>query len=402
MNQPPFGFTPNPGPSEGPFDLSNMGAMLQQLGAMLQRAQSIPVGEVDWATVRQAARQAIATQPDPSVVDAERARVRAATELAQLWLDGVTDFPAASLQSAAWSRSEWLESTFDQWMPLVEPVAKSMQRGVGDPSSLPLPENVPAELSAMLAPMMQMAAQMSTVMVAGQVGQALGSLARDAWSASDIGLPLNTDGATALVTGNTSAWAESLQLDIRDVETYLAVREAASQRLFATTPWLRARLQDAIAEYASGIKVDTDRLRDLMGDLDMSNPMALQEALQQGNVELPLTPGQAAALTRVELLITLIEGWVDHVTTIAIADRITSAAAIREALRRRRAAGGPSEQTFAQLLGIELRPRKLREASDFWAALDAAKRDGVWQHPDFLPDFDDLEDPSGFIANANT
>ena len=404
MNQPPFGFTPNPGPSEneGPFDLSNMGAMLQQIGAMMQRAQSVPVGEVDWATVRQAARQAIATQPDPSVVDAERERVRAAAELAQLWLDDVTEFPAASLASAAWSRSEWLESTFDQWMPVVEPVAKSMQRGVGDPSAMPLPDGVPAELSAMLAPMMQMAAQMSTVMVAGQVGQGLGSLARDAWSASDIGLPLNTDGATALVPSNTRAWAESLQLDVRDVETYLAVREAAAQRPFAASPWLRSRLLDAIAEYASGIRVDTERLRDIVGQLDMSDPMAVQEALQGGALEVPLTPGQTAALARVELLVTLIEGWVDHIATIAIADRIASATAMREALRRRRAAGGPSEQTFATLLGLELRPRKLREASAFWAALDAAKRDDVWQHPDFLPDFDDLEDPSGYIARTNS
>lgn len=396
MNQLPFGFTPNEGGNQQPFDLSNMGAMLQQIGAMMQRAQSVPVGQVDWDTVKQAARQAIAATADPSVVDAERERVRAATELAQLWLDDVTDFRAPSTTSAAWSRSEWLEATFEQWKPIVEPVAKSMQQTVGDSSNLPLPEGVPQEMLAMIAPMMQMAAQISTVMVASQVGQALGSLAREAWSASDIGLPLNMGGATALVTGNTRAWAESLELDIRDVETYLAVREAAAQRLFAAAPWLRSRLQDAIAEYAAGVRVDTDRLRELVADIDVSNPMALQEAMQSGALEVPLTPGQTAALSRVEMLLTLIEGWIDHISTIAIADRIGSAGIIREALRRRRAAGGPSEKTFSQLIGLELRPRKLREASEFWAALDAAKRDDVWQHPDFLPDVDDLDNPEAF------
>lgn len=396
MNQVPFGFTPNEGSQ--PFDLSNMGAMLQQLGAMLQRAESVPVGEIDWDTVRLTARQAIAGSPDPSVVDAERERVRAATELAQLWLDGVTEFTATTLSSAAWSRSEWLEATFDQWKPIVEPVAKSMQRSVGDTSNLQLPDQVPPEMAAMLVPMMQMAAKMSTVMVASQVGQALGSLARDAWSASDIGLPMNRDGVTALVTSNTRTWAEGLGLDVRDVETYLAVREAAAQRLFAATPWLRIRLQDAIAEYAAGITVDTERLRELVADIDVSNPEAMQAAMQGGALEVPLSAGQTAALTRVESLLTLVEGWVDHIATIAIADRVGNANAIREALRRRRAAGGPSEKTFAQLLGLELRPKKLREASEFWASLDAAKRDGVWQHPDFLPTIDDLENPESFIA----
>lgn len=398
MNQLPFGFTPNDGNDQPAFDLSNMGAMLQQIGAMMQRAQSVPAGQIDWETVRQTARQVIVTEPDPSVVDAERERVRAADELAQLWLDDVTDFTAPSRQSAAWSRSEWLEATFAQWKPIIEPVAKSMQRSVGDTTNMQLPEGVPPEMSAMLAPMMQMAEQMSTVMVASQVGQALGSLARDAWSASDIGLPMNINGSTALVTANTRAWAESLGLDVRDVETYLAVREAAAQRLFAATPWLRARLQDAIAEYSAGVRVDTERLRELVADIDVSNPEALQEAMQRGALEVPLSPGQEAALARVERLLTLIEGWVDHITTIAIAERIGSAPAIREALRRRRAAGGPSEKTFSQLIGLELRPRRLREASAFWAGIDASKRDSVWQHPDFLPTDDDLENPEAFTT----
>lgn len=396
MNQVPFGFTPNDGNDKPAFDFSNMGAMLQQFGAMLQRAQSVPAGQTDWETVRQTARQVIASLPDPSVVDAERERVRAANELAQLWLDDVTDFPAPSLQSAAWSRSEWLEATFEQWKPLVEPIARSMQRSVGDTNNLPLPEGMPAEMSAMLAPMMQMAAQVSTVMVANQLGHGLGTLARDAWSASDIGLPLNRDGITALVTSNTRAWAESLGLDIRDAETFLAVREAASQRLFAATPWLRARLQDAIAEYAAGMRVDTDRLKELVADIDISNPEALQEVMQRGGIEMSLTPGQEAAVARVELLLALIEGWIDHITMIAIADRIGNANVIREALRRRRAAGGPSEKTFSQLIGLELRPRKLREASAFWSTLDAAKRDSVWTHPDLLPDDEHLEDPDTF------
>lgn len=107
------------------------------------------------------------------------------------------------------------------------------------------------------------------------------------------------------------------------------------------------------------------------------------------------------ALERLETLLALIEGWVDVVVSDATGDRLPGAGALSETLRRRRATGGPAEQTFATLVGLELRPRKVREAAALWRRLttDAGmeKRDGVWAHPDLLPDSADLDSPAGFI-----
>ena len=113
------------------------------------------------------------------------------------------------------------------------------------------------------------------------------------------------------------------------------------------------------------------------------------------------TPEQTAALERLETLLALIEGWVQTVVTAALGDRIPGTAALSEMLRRRRATGGPAEQTFGTLVGLELRPRKMREAAALWERLtDAAgidARDTVWQHPDLLPDSSDLDEPAAFI-----
>ena len=394
MSDFPFGFTPNPAGdgAQNPMDLSNLGAMLQQLGAMMQRAQQVPAGETDWETVRSAARAFIAQEPDPSPVDAQRERVRAAADLAALWLNAATEFPAPAQTASAWSRAEWLEATFEAWKPIVAPIAASMAASV-QASAMAQPESLPEEMRAMIAPMLQMATQMSSMMAAQQIGTGLGSLAREVWGAADIGIPLTTDGAVALVVHNVEAFAAGHELSARDVETYLAVREAAAQRLFHAATWLRPRLHDAIAEYARGVGVDTNRLRELMADVDARDPQALMSALQGGNVELPLTPGQTAAVARVELLLALIEGWVDTVTEAAVAGRIGAAGALQEALRRRRAAGGPAERMFAQLIGLELRPRLLREAAAYWAALPATERDAKWAHPDFLPSRDELGSP---------
>ncbi|MDJ0114865.1 zinc-dependent metalloprotease, partial [Rhodococcus erythropolis] len=70
----------------------------------------------------------------------------------------------------------------------------------------------------------------------------------------------------------------------------------------------------------------------------------------------------------------------------------------------RRATGGPAEQTFATLVGLELRPRKVREAAGLWQKLTAEAgmdtRDGVWSHPDLMPDSSDLDAPDGFVARV--
>ena len=82
-----------------------------------------------------------------------------------------------------------------------------------------------------------------------------------------------------------------------------------------------------------------------------------------------------------------------------------AAAKLQEAVRRRRAAGGPAEQTFASLVGLELRPRRLRDASTLWGSLRTRQgteaRDGVWMHPDLLPTAADLDDPLGFREDAS-
>jgi uncharacterized protein (DUF2342 family) len=71
-------------------------------------------------------------------------------------------------------------------------------------------------------------------------------------------------------------------------------------------------------------------------------------------------------------------------------------------MRRRRATGGPAEQTFATLVGLQLRPRRLRDAATVWAAMGqrygGADRDRLWSHPDLLPTSDDLDEPLDFVA----
>lgn len=95
----------------------------------------------------------------------------------------------------------------------------------------------------------------------------------------------------------------------------------------------------------------------------------------------------------------------DAVVHSAAEPHLPQAGALRETVRRRRAAGGPAEQTFATLVGLELRPRRLRDASRLWASLADARgvegRDALWEHPDMLPTAADLDDPDGFVHRGS-
>src|SRR5262249_56237277 len=73
-------------------------------------------------------------------------------------------------------------------------------------------------------------------------------------------------------------------------------------------------------------------------------------------------------------------------------------------MRGGRGRGGRGERTFGRVVGLELRPRRLREAAAIWRGLTDARgiggRDAVWAHPDLLPTADDFDDPDGFVRGG--
>jgi putative hydrolase len=374
--------------------MPDLNALLGQVQAMMAPHE----GAVNWTLAGDIARKSVAQQPDPSPDQRQQGAVADAVRLADHWLDDVTDFPSGVQSTAAWSRAEWVESTQEVWRRLVEPVAEHVVGAMG--------EALPEEAKAMAGPLIGMLGKVGGAMFGSQVGSALGALATEVLTASDIGLPLGPTGKAALLPTNVAAFAEGLDVTADDVLLYLALREAAHQRLFAHVPWLREHLLSAVADYGSGISIDTGAIEEQMRSIDPTNPAAIQEAMEGGLFEPKKTPAQESALNRLETTLALVEGWVDEVVGQATAERMPAAAKLQEAVRRRRAAGGPAEETFAALVGLELRPRRLRDASTLWGSLRTRQgieaRDAVWLHPDLLPTAADLDDPLGFREDVES
>jgi putative hydrolase len=372
-------------------------------------------GAVNWDLAKNVARHVIAAGGDPSVLDAQRREVTEAVRLADLWLDETTAFPSGVHKIEAWSRSEWLEATFPVWAKFADPIAaKGVEAMSGmlntDPAQFgdEVPDEIRQALGALggglggLGGLSAMLRQIGGAMIGSQTGTAVGELAREVVGSADIGLPLAPEGTAALLPAGVAEFGQGLSVDAGEVRVFLALREAAHQRLFAHVPWLRAHLLGTVEQYASGITVDMARLQEAIPEVDITNPEALRDALAGEGLFRPEdTPAQKAALTRLETALALVEGWVATVVSAAAAARLTHADALAEAIRRRRATGGPAERTFATLVGLELRPRRLREAAAIWQGLTDARgtdgRDALWAHPDLLPSSDDLENPEDFV-----
>ena len=369
---------------------------MQQFMAQLQQLLAAPgSGPVNWDLARQVAASQLASAGDPAVTPFERNAVEEALRLADLWLEPTSALPSGIRASVAWNRNEWIYKTLDVWRKLCDPVAGRM---VGAMSDL-----VPPEARAQLGPMQSMVATLGGALFGGQLGQALGSLAAEVLSAGDIGLPLGPAGTAALVPANIKEYGSGLELPEDEVRLYVALREAAHQRLFEHVPWLRGHVLTTVEMYAAGITVNREAIEEAMGRLDPTNPESMQAMALDGIFTPEDTPTQKASLARLETTLALVEGWVCHIVDTAAADRLPNVARLGEAFRRRRAAGGPAEQTFAALVGLELRPRRLREAAALWAALTEhrgiAGRDALWGHPDLLPSDDDFADPDTYARS---
>ena len=116
------------------------------------------------------------------------------------------------------------------------------------------------------------------------------------------------------------------------------------------------------------------------------------------------TPAQEAALAKLEMAFALIEGWIEHVTNKAVANRLPSFAALSEMQRRNRATKSPMQRLFATLLGLEVSPRKMRECANFWFEIDALVgvegRDKRFEDAALLPLPSDLANPAKFLQST--
>jgi hypothetical protein len=220
--------------------------------AQMQKLMSWTGGPVNWDLADEVATGA--TRPGDVPVTPEQARqVTEACRLADVWLDAATTFPAGGA-CAAGLDAHRLGQLDDPRLagagrpgrgPRRRAMGTALEQGLGGAAG-GLPEGLPPEVAGLLGglggpggglgPLRGVMDQVGGFVFGAQVGQALGALAQEVLSATEIGLPLSAPGKPALLPANVEAFSAGLEVPADDVRLYVALRELAHQRLFASRP----------------------------------------------------------------------------------------------------------------------------------------------------------------------
>ena len=377
-------------------DPAALADLMRQLQFALAQSQHEIVGGVNWKLATEQARK-FASEGGFSVNDQERQAIGSAVQISELWLDEATTLPQLTTTPKLITRELWVADALPLFQELSQPVASRM----ADALTENLEQNMPEELAGMISGAGGMLRAAGGTMFAMQLGQTLGRLSREVLSGGDLGLRRFTEQRAVFVPQNITEYAKQLDLPQDQLLIFLAVRELAHARLFKQSKWLRDSVVNQIANYASGISIDTERMSELAEGLDLNDQERLREALSNGELLAERTEEQQRALESLETTLALIEGWVEAVSDEAC-KRLPQANALGELQRRRRATSSPAQSTFATLVGLDLRPKRIREAAAMWRQVTEAvgiqKRDALWNHPDLMPTADDIDNPSALIV----
>ena len=363
------------------------------------------------STARETAKKFVTAQGLKPIGTKELAVVASAFEISEIWLNEALSFPATNKAPNSATRSDWVDQTISGWHKTIEPLAAGLSSAISN--LLDQAMNTQAGESIEDQPPIEMITMMLRsfigTMIATQLGQSIGTLAASVTGAHDVGLALLDPAHPVVIPENIENWADELEIPKSEVFIFHALREGAVARLFANNPWLVSYIQSAIVEYGKGIHIDIDAIQrqaqtafESMGDGAMDQE-AMSFALDSGIFTPEESPAQKIALSKLETVFALIDGWTDEVTALAAGDRLPAIEQLRETLRRRRAAASPAQQLFSSMLGLEVSPKLTREASAFWKKIrevkSIAQRDQIWSG--LLPTAEELLDPEKFLASTS-
>ena len=249
----------NPGASGFPI----AGFPMAGLGALFGGSQeNLPL-----APVRDTAKKFITTQGSQPLGTNDVTAVNNACEIADIWLNEATVFPAnSSTAPRATSRLDWVDETLKGWQATMEPLATGLSSAISS-----LLDDAMAQQSqdsenseAVAGPMGAIAGLLRTFigsLIATQLGQAIGGISATATGAHDVGLPLLDPARPILIPENIEKWSADLEIPKTEVYLFHALREAAIARLFDSNPWLVSYIRSAIVDYGRGIHIDMEAIQ---------------------------------------------------------------------------------------------------------------------------------------------
>jgi putative hydrolase len=352
--------SPFPSPGGNPFEM-----LFSQLGRMFSSE-----GPVNWDMAKQfAAWSAAEGQEQGNVQPKERIRLEELIRVADLHVADITGLPTSTtgrvVEVRAVNRTEWALASLEAWKPLLQSLSTSLGGSPAEPTSPGADDAdsaVPG-LSQMLGPLLP---GLQAAFLGLQCGSMMGSVAQRSLGQYDLPIPRPASDQLLVVAENVSAFSADWSLPADDVRLWVCLSDVAHHAVLGRTH-VRAALEDLLSSYVGAFDPGQSSLEDRLSGVDPMDPESIQAALGDpaallGEIE---TEEQRRLRPRLEALVSVVEGYVDHVIDIAGHRLIASYGPLTEALRRRRLERGEGERMVERLLGVELRQGQYEAGTAF-------------------------------------
>ena len=355
-------------------------------------------GAISWDAARQLAI-AVATdgQPEGNVDPIERIRLEELGRVADIHVSAVLGLPGKAATIVAVTPGAWAVRSLEAYRHLFEALGAALA------AAPPAEGDEQDPTAAFMGGLMKLLTPSLLGLAAGSM---VGHLARRSFGGYDLPIPRPPDDDLLIVASALSEFASDWSVPIDDLRLFVASHELTHHAIM-DVPHVRAELTRLLTGYARSFRPDPRALEDRLGEVEIGDPNAmaqLQRALSDPEVILGAltTPEQQSTRDRLDALVAVIVGVVDHVLD-AVGQRvIASYGSLSEAVRRQRITPNQSDVFVQRLLGLSLgREQVERGAAFVRGVIERAGDDGLgrlWSSVEHLPTPNEVDAPGLWLA----
>ena len=367
-------------------------------GWVTARARSRPAerrtGLIDWA---QAAAFATNLNRGEALSAVERTRLDASyRDLVAACLPIVSEYMEVSIPSPvertfAFDRVDWINANIESFQRLMAPIEEIGLSAEGGSS-----------IAAFAL------GGINRTVVSAEMGLLLGYLAKKVLGQYDLALlggESDDGGKLYYVEPNIRMVESTLRLPSDEFRMWLALHETTHVFEFEGFPWVRPYFQGLLNEYFELMKTDVDVLQNgVKGIRVLADRVRSNDDDERSWIEAMMTPAQRGVFDRIQAVMSVVEGYSNHVMNAVGRDLLKDYDAIARKFEQRQRQRGVGEQLFARLTGLNLKMEQYRLGERFVNAVvdergkSAALR--MWSDPRSLPTMVEIRDPAAWMARV--
>jgi len=367
-------------------------------GWVTARARSRPTepgtGLIDWA---QAAAIATNLNRGEALSIVERSRLDASyRDLVATCLPIVSDYMEVSIPSPvertfAFDRVDWINANIESFQRLMAPIEEIGLSAQGGSS-----------IAAFAL------GGINRTVVSAEMGLLLGYLAKKVLGQYDLALlggESDDGGKLYYVEPNIRMVESTLRLPSDEFRLWLALHETTHVFEFEGFPWVRPYFQGLLNEYFELMKSDADVLQNgVKGIRVLADRVRSNEDDERSWIEAMMTPAQRGVFDRIQAVMSVVEGYSNHVMNAVGRDLLKDYDAIARRFEQRQRQRGVGEQLFARLTGLNLKMEQYRLGERFVnAVVDERGKSAslrMWSDPESLPTMVEIRDPAAWMARV--